>query len=273
MPEPLTLIALGAAIGGAAGKFVERAWDSGEKWIVSYYANHHEKAKENAIKNSTEFLADLGQRVANLEAEENISEQDLRNALEHPDFSAVLQKATISAAQTENRDKHALLSRLVTERLLASPDSLLSMTTKMACDVVSFITPNQLHILALLANLLYINPSEKLDEASAIEWLVHRLSPFLDATLSPVNYAHLESLSCMNIVQIISRDLKKILENKLESKTIPDRFLSLEIGEKIHSMWTKDGLQVCTLTTVGQMLGVMVTDQMQNVKTNFSGWE
>ena len=48
MPEPLSLIALGAAIGGGAGKFVEKAWDSGEKWIVSYFANHQEKAREKA---------------------------------------------------------------------------------------------------------------------------------------------------------------------------------------------------------------------------------
>ncbi len=29
--EPLSIIAIGAAVGGAAGKFVEKAWDSGEK--------------------------------------------------------------------------------------------------------------------------------------------------------------------------------------------------------------------------------------------------
>ncbi len=48
MPDPLSLVALGAAIGGGAGKFVEKAWDSGEKWIVSYFANHQEKAREKA---------------------------------------------------------------------------------------------------------------------------------------------------------------------------------------------------------------------------------
>jgi hypothetical protein len=35
MPDPVSMIALGAAIGGAAGKFVEKAWDSGEKWAAS----------------------------------------------------------------------------------------------------------------------------------------------------------------------------------------------------------------------------------------------
>lgn len=35
MTDPLSLIAVGAAVGGAAGKFVEKAWDSGEKWLVT----------------------------------------------------------------------------------------------------------------------------------------------------------------------------------------------------------------------------------------------
>ena len=41
MSDPLSLIAVSAlsgAIGGGAGKFVEKAWDSGEKWVVSYFA-------------------------------------------------------------------------------------------------------------------------------------------------------------------------------------------------------------------------------------------
>ena len=44
MADPLSLVALGAAVGGAAGKFVEKAWDSGEKWITSYFADHRPKA-------------------------------------------------------------------------------------------------------------------------------------------------------------------------------------------------------------------------------------
>ena len=63
MTDPLSLIALGAAIGGAAGKFVEKAWDSGEKWITSYFENHHEKSQEKAKQNTLSFLTDLAKRV------------------------------------------------------------------------------------------------------------------------------------------------------------------------------------------------------------------
>ena len=59
MTDPLSLIALSAAVGRAAGKFVEKAWDSGEKWIASYFANHHGKSQEKAKENSLSFLTDL----------------------------------------------------------------------------------------------------------------------------------------------------------------------------------------------------------------------
>ena len=159
MPEPLSLIALGAAIGGGAGKFVEKAWDSGEKWIVSYFANHQEKAREKAEENSADFLKKLGKRVSELEKSRQVSEEALVTAQEHPDFSVVLQKAMLSAAQTDSEEKHELLSRLVAERIQASPESMLSMASKMACDAISFTTPNQLKILGLLTNILYNLPS------------------------------------------------------------------------------------------------------------------
>jgi hypothetical protein len=64
--EPLSLIALGAAVGGGAGKFVEKAWGSGEKWIQSYFKDHKENAQIKATENSLDFLAELAQRVKQL---------------------------------------------------------------------------------------------------------------------------------------------------------------------------------------------------------------
>ena len=56
MNDPLSLVALGAAIGGAAGKFAEKAQDSGEKWLGTYFANHGIKAQKKARENSLAFL-------------------------------------------------------------------------------------------------------------------------------------------------------------------------------------------------------------------------
>ena len=64
MADPLSLVALGAAVGGAAGKFVEKAWNSGEKWITSYFADHRPKAIAQAQANSAEFLTVQSSRPA-----------------------------------------------------------------------------------------------------------------------------------------------------------------------------------------------------------------
>ena len=87
MADPFSLVALGAAVGGAAGKFVEKAWDSGEKWIKSYFKNHHEKAQEKAKENTVSFLDDLAQRIKLLESGKVVSPANKStSSQEHPDF-------------------------------------------------------------------------------------------------------------------------------------------------------------------------------------------
>ena len=60
-------IAMGAAIGGVAAKFVDKAWNQGEKWITDYFKDHEPKAVERAQQNSLEFLNELAKRVKTLE--------------------------------------------------------------------------------------------------------------------------------------------------------------------------------------------------------------
>jgi len=40
MTDPLSLIALGAALGGISGKFSEKAWELAEKWLARRYEDH-----------------------------------------------------------------------------------------------------------------------------------------------------------------------------------------------------------------------------------------
>lgn len=272
MPDPISLIALGAAVGGGAGKFVEKAWDSGEKWIVSYFANHQEKAREKADENSADFLKKLGERVAQLEESKAMSEEALASAQEEPDFSVVLHKAIISAAQTNNHSKHDLLARLVAERLQANPESLLSVASKMACDAISYTTPNQLLILGLLTNLLYIRPTDQLSKAQQLPWLQARLSPFVDAKANSMDYTHLESLSCLKFEAFLTRDLPQLFKQNVGETFDYEDFASTELGKKVIDAWDGGGLKSCQLTTVGQILGVMVSDQYIGNKTNMAGW-
>lgn len=272
MPDPLSFIALGAAIGGGAGKFVEKAWDSGEKWIVSYFANHQEKAREKAEENSGEFLKKLGERVAQLERSKVMSEETLAAAQEEPDFSVVLHKAILSAAQTNSESKHDLLARLVAERLQASPESLVSVASKMACDAISFTTPNQLLLLGLLTNVLYVSPTEKLSKSQHIGWLQARLSPFVGAKANQMDYIHLEALSCLKFESFVAHNLKQILTQHLGDSFNYEDFVLTKVGKKLAELWESGGLKSCQLTSVGQMLGVMVSDQYIGGKTSMSSW-
>src|SRR3989344_745125 len=100
MVEPISLMATGAIIGGVAGKFTEKVWNLGEKWVTDYFSNHGAKAQENAKNNTLDFLNKLAIRVKNLEKEDKKNKKLIENSLSHPGFSILLQKAMLSSAQT-----------------------------------------------------------------------------------------------------------------------------------------------------------------------------
>jgi len=273
MPDPVSWIALGAAIGGAAGKFVERAWDSGEKWISSYFANHHEKAKARAKENTISFLNDLAMRIESLEESKRVTVEQISSAQEHPDFSVALQKAMISASQTESKEKHQLLSRLVTERIKATPESLIALASKLACDAISYTNSNQLKTLGLLINLLYVISDQDLTEEQYIEWLQLRINPFMGLQIRVIDLDHLESLSCLNFIPSITHDLKKTLAEKNKGKFNYAIFKVTPLGKFLTDIWENQHLRSTTLTSIGKIIGVMVTDQIAGTATKMDGWE
>lgn len=179
----------------------------------------------------------------------------------------------LSAAQTENESKHDLLSRLVAERIKASPESMLSLASKMACDAISYTTPNQLKILGLLTNILYVEPSSIItDQSQYMQWLQARTTQFLDVNANRMDYTHLESLSCMKFEAFITRDLSKILSGKFKGTFNYEDFKQSQLGERLVDIWENKALKNTQLTTVGQIIGVMVIDQYVGGKTNMEGW-
>jgi hypothetical protein len=279
--DPVSFIALGAAIGGASGKFVEKAWDSGEKWIQSYFKDHRENAQKQATENSKDFLNELALRVKQLEDQNTVSKEEIDQAQDHPDFSAFLQKALLTSAQTDSKDKHKLLARLVSERLTSEPESVFSLASKMACDAISFATNNQIILLGLVTNLFSIRPSPFPPKGLEPEqfqdwldnWLTRRLNPFRNLTIGKQDLRHLESLSCLKINQLVGRELNNLYsvgEFKFDFNLLKDN----EFKEKIKLLWDSSKLQTIDLTTTGQIIGVMVSDMFSNnTKTDFNGWE
>jgi hypothetical protein len=278
--EPISLLALGAAIGGASGKFVEKAWDSGEKWIQSYFKDHKENAQKLATENSKDFLNELALRVKQLEDQKTVSKEKIDQAQDHPDFSAFLQKALLTSAQTESKDKHKLLARLVSERLTSEPESVFSLASKMACDALSFASTNQIMLLGLATNLFSIRPHPFPPFGLKPEhfqdwmdnWITQRLFPYKKLIIGKQDLNHLESLSCLKINQFVGRDLNqlyKVGDFKFDFNILKDTVLKVNIKQ----LWDGSRLQTIDLTTTGQIIGVMVSDMISNTKTNFDGWE
>lgn len=276
MADSLYLIAItsgiGGAIGGGASKFVKKAWDSGEKWIASYFNNHQEKAKEKAISNSIAFLNDLAKRISKLEDTNQVSKEQIVAALEQPDFSVTLQKAMLSAAQTENSDKHQLLSRLIAERIKSKPESIMALASKLATEAISFTTPNQLRILGLTDLILHIS-LPNIPEQQFTDWLQFALKPFLTVKAGKLDYLHLESLSCLKYNDFLIGDLQKCLNGKLSGTFDYEQFIMTDSGLFLEDIWSKQKLNSVQLTSIGQILGAMIFDQLCKTNTNMTGWE
>jgi hypothetical protein len=245
---------MGAAVGGAAGKFVEKAWDSGERWISSYFADHRPKAIAQAQANSADFLNELAKRVRSLEDQGAVSKEQIDVAQEHPDFSVALQKAMLTAAQTEDPQKHQLLARTLADRLGAKPEGMRAMASKLALDAIGYMTPAQLKLLGLIADLLYVNPNSPLTPQQYRQWCEARFTPYAVVSFSNLDLLHLESLSCLKHTPIISKDLVALLTQK-NSGAFEPTMLESPLGTHIKALW-QQGLQAVDLSSVGQLIGV-----------------
>lgn len=278
--EPLSIILISAAAGGVAGKFVEKAWSSGEKWLSSYFKDHAPKVREEAEQNSLDFLNQLAERVKTLEQQGEQYKKTIEDSLNHPDFSVLLQKATISSAQTDDKQKHELLARLVSDRLTKGSESLFALSSKLACDAVSMLNLRQMKILGLLTSLILVRPQpfppthivKEIFNIWFVQWLTQRLNVYQDLTLNNLDLLHLESLSCVR-VSIGSRDLQKILSPSKESGLTFDykAFSATEIGNKVKELWESE-LKHALPTTIGQLIGVYVSDMLTNTHTSLDQW-
>ncbi|MGH7800513.1 MAG: LPO_1073/Vpar_1526 family protein [Thermodesulfobacteriota bacterium] len=251
MSDPLSLVALGAAIGGAAGKFTEKAWDSGERWLKAYFANHGKKAQRKAKENSLEFLKELAERVKKLEDEHVVKKSEIEHAMDHPEFSALLQKIILNAAQTDNAGKRSLLSRLIAERLKYPAESTYSLACKMASEAIANSTPRQLRILGLLSFLQELRwTGEPLPKNMYQKVLEKMLLPFSEIAndFNEKDLLHREALSCITYQRGSERSLGVLLRMKnrriekdmdWEASFNEQEFNDSELGTWLNYLWNE----------------------------------
>lgn len=277
-------IITGTIVGGFAGEFAEKVWDSGQKWLESYFYNHGEKAQEQAKRNSLDFLVELASKVKVIEEKNYLSKEDIQTAQERPDFTAVLQKAILNSAETDNHEKHVLLARLVSEKLKTKPESTTSLATKMACNAIAYANIEQLKILGLQVNLLFVEPSISQSRSVTQEqvqkkfrdWLISRLIVYHTVTIKPLDILHLQSLNCLYLERFLVRELAQILSKKILSQGFKDfsfdveTFQKCDIGRHVFKLWNNQGLEKVDLTPAGMMIGVYVSDMLTGTMTNLN---
>lgn len=282
MVEPISIILISAAAGGVAGKFVEKAWDLGEKWLADYLKGHAPKAQERAQQNALDFLGELAQRVKRLEEQAEEQRVTIDDSLSDPGFSSLLQKAMISSAETNDKEKHELLARLVSDRLSTQSESPFALSSKLACDALSALNAKQLKMLGMLTTLVSLRPrdfpmpdvSEEVLDSKFRNWLIEILQIYEDLTFIDQDLLHLESFSCVKWDPIVSRELNKILALYAQENGFRfdyAAFSATDVGSRTIELWNK-GLQHALPTTVGQLIGIYVSDMLSGSTTSLEGW-
>ena len=281
MPEPITAILLAGAAGGAAGKFIEKTVDAGERWLSSYFKDHQPNLEQKARDNSREFLAKLAIKVQKIEEESQTNTAVINSALEEPNFGALLQKALIGSAQTESAEKHSILAQLVANRLRAEPESLYAVASQVSCDAITHLTARQLKVLGLITNLRFVTPtdlskipfpSREIYASYCDSWMSQRFKHYADITVNHLDLLHLEAMSCARFLSFSHVPLDSVLKEKFkiekEWQYGLEDFRKIDIGSKIDDLWNNQHLMSVDLTSIGQIIGVLVSDQITGSTTN-----
>ncbi|MFC1954865.1 LPO_1073/Vpar_1526 family protein [Chloroflexota bacterium] len=280
MVDPAS-IAIGVAIGTATRKFVDTTLSLGGEWLAERFKGHLPKAKEKAQQNTVDFIEQLAQRVKTLEEQDEQNKTIIDESLSQPDFSTLLQKAVISSAQTEDKQKHEFLARLVTDRLSQSSESLFTLTSQLACDAISRLNISQIKLLGVLATIFFIRPipfppndvPQQEVEDSWSKWLEEKLSIGQDINANIMDYLHLQSLSCIKWDPYLERELEELLNFPKDSGLKFDykMFSETDLGIKISQLW-KSGLGGALPTTIGILIGIYVSDMLLNTTTPLDEW-
>lgn len=251
----------------AIGKLGDKLWQAGEGWATRLFGHI---AASTAMTNVTRFVDELRRRIAVMREERSISEDEIEAARHSPEFAAVLQKALISAAQTENREKHQILARIVAERLAAEPESVEALASKLALDAIPNMASKHLRILGFSTQVLHLGGGGALSAAEHTEQLQERLAAYASLQFTDLDVLHLESLSCLRLNRAASAPLAAALA-ATNSGVFDETFLVTPLGQKMQHTWDKH-LCAVELTTVGQIIGVYVSDLLTGSTTDLTDW-
>jgi hypothetical protein len=261
MSDPVSLIAFSAAIGGAAGKIAERTWDSGERWLRERFGSHNKQVRVRAHQNAAHFVEHLAARIDALEKECKISDKQIDTET-HPEFSALLQRSLLNAAQTEDDVKQDLLASLVASRLISKAETTLALASQLASDAIARSTRQQLQLMALCCFLDEIRLKTPLSSEEYRQWVAIHLQRFEDFQFKEGDARHLVAIGCASYDQSSGRSLELLLQMKGGTEHVLKTSLTDLIEVEILEFQWNEGLAGVFLTSVGSLVGGLALGQM-----------
>lgn len=261
MPDPISLIALGAAVGGVAGKFTEKAWDSSERWLKERFGSHRAKAQKQARENAAEFVGHLADRVKKLEDEHRLNRERFDDEASHPQFSALLQRSVLNAAETNDDTKHKLLAALVANRMQSAPETTLALASQLASDAITRSTHRQMTLMALQSFIEDVQTRDPIRPEMIEAWLGVLLEPFEDFEFHEIDARHLVAISCATFDPTSQRMLALMLAMKARQANLFEEINAMLGNTSLQMQWDQ-GLAGVELTSVGLVVGALAYDQI-----------
>jgi hypothetical protein len=287
--EPISVILGAAAVGSLAGKITEKVVD----YVGDLVRGQDKAAQEAAAQNAAKFLVKFSQTVERMEARESLLiAPSIDAALSDPDVATTVRTAVVGAARTSNEQKQAALARSVVERLMATPESVEAVASNLAVESIPHLSAADLQLLGLAAVVYAIRPPYDIllfsvdPEPQSEGW--NPITPYgrwlrsaletnsLDLNLGDLQWIHLAACSCIVYERKLRKDLgSTLLPNGVEILD-PRGMIDLRydlgifvhqapIGRDLNNLW-EAGLQHCTLTPVGLLIGAAVHEARTGVR-------
>lgn len=270
-------------ISGAAGSFITLFATKGTDWLIELVGSHSEAVQKKTLRNTQNFVERLAKRVEELEKELPPDKKEIFDeALSHPSSSLLIRKALVTAASTENDDRHEILSELIAQRLTADAEDMVALVGAAACDVVSALSSRQIRLLGNMATLMHMSPiavpaitEQSAYDTALLSWLepLNQLSEGLEETTN-LDIIHLEGLSCISITTIGEHTINKVISSKFPSPDFNptiEKFEAMSWWPRIKHIWDIGGNKA-HLTSIGALIGTLYHDSELGTRTRID-WE
>jgi hypothetical protein len=234
-------------------------------------------------KNTLQYLEFIAEKVKKIEETSNdnpITKAIVSAAFKDPAFSATFQDALYAASKTSSEEKHKLLARVISERLIAKEDNLISLASPQAINAISNLSPKHIRYLAVAVTVFSIRPNDGQKKIPAEQknslsrdWWVRHLSPIISKapSLNEMDIMHLIAMSCITYELFIGRNLTEILKEPFGDWEVQKSIEETQEGQKLNTIWEKS-LQKVNLTSVGSMIGTIAHDEITGGRTTII-WE